>query len=73
MEQSYTVISPNMEPDDCDCTVTSQRLCFANFDESAEGMYRCIVQIDSSADEAVCPFQINLASECLMSHRLCIG
>ena len=70
MDQSFSNINPNMEPEYCDCEVTDQRLCFDNVYESAEGRYRCIVQLDSSPDLVSCPFEINIASEFVMFHRL---
>ncbi len=65
LDGSFTTISADAEPDDCNCMITETRLCFQDVTADIVSSYRCQIQRDTSTSLVECDFQVQLASECV--------
>ncbi len=65
LDGSFTAISVDSEPPDCDCVIRETRLCFQDVTAEIASSYRCQIQIPMSANLVECNFQVQLASECV--------
>ncbi len=65
LDGSFTAMSADSEPPDCDCVIRETRLCFQDVTAGIASNYRCQIQRDMSSNLVECDFQVQLASECV--------